>query len=55
MATMLGTSASSWSWRGIVGAKVLLIINEWIVTLGNWREIFSLNTLQSGGVFFGRP
>jgi phosphatidylglycerol---prolipoprotein diacylglyceryl transferase len=38
---------------GIVGAKILLIVNEWKAYSGNWREIFSLNTLQSGGVFSG--
>lgn len=39
---------------GIVGAKVLLVVNEWGDRFrGNWREIFSLNTLQSGGVFSG--
>ena len=37
---------------GIVGAKVLLVINDWN-TYANWREIFSLNTLQAGGVFSG--
>jgi phosphatidylglycerol:prolipoprotein diacylglycerol transferase len=38
---------------GILGAKILLIVNEWDRYAGNWREIFSLNTLQSGGVFSG--
>ena len=38
---------------GIVGAKVLYIINEWSSYAGNWREIFSLSTLQAGGVFSG--
>jgi phosphatidylglycerol---prolipoprotein diacylglyceryl transferase len=38
---------------GIVGAKILLVINEWDSYAGNWRQIFSLNTLQSGGVFSG--
>lgn len=37
---------------GIVGAKILYIINEWS-THSTLREIFSLNTLQSGGVFSG--
>lgn len=37
----------------IIGAKLLLFINDW-----NWysehpAEIFSLNTLQAGGVFYG--
>jgi phosphatidylglycerol---prolipoprotein diacylglyceryl transferase len=38
---------------GIVGAKVLYVINDWSTYAGNWREIFSLNTLQAGGVFSG--
>jgi len=39
---------------GIVGAKILLVVNEWSDRFaGNWREIFSVNTLQSGGVFSG--
>jgi phosphatidylglycerol---prolipoprotein diacylglyceryl transferase len=38
---------------GIIGAKVLYIINEWSTYAGNWREIFSLATLQAGGVFSG--
>jgi phosphatidylglycerol:prolipoprotein diacylglycerol transferase len=38
---------------GIVGAKVLLIVNEWDTYAGDLRQIFSLNTLQSGGVFSG--
>ena len=38
---------------GIVGAKLLYIINDWSSYAGNWREIFSLNTLQAGGVFSG--
>jgi phosphatidylglycerol:prolipoprotein diacylglycerol transferase len=38
---------------GILGAKTLLIVNEWDSYSGNWRQIFSLNTLQSGGVFSG--
>jgi phosphatidylglycerol---prolipoprotein diacylglyceryl transferase len=37
---------------GIVGAKILYIVNEWS-TLGSVREIFSLSTLQAGGVFSG--
>jgi len=37
---------------GIVGAKVLYIINEWH-TLGHLSEIFSFGTLQAGGVFSG--
>jgi phosphatidylglycerol---prolipoprotein diacylglyceryl transferase len=37
----------------IVGAKVLLIINDWSYYTKNPREIFSLNTWQAGGVFYG--
>jgi phosphatidylglycerol:prolipoprotein diacylglycerol transferase len=39
---------------GIVGAKILYVINDWKdYSGGHWREIFSLNTLQAGGVFSG--
>lgn len=38
---------------GIIGAKVLYVINDWSTYANNWREIFSLNTLQAGGVFSG--
>lgn len=38
---------------GIVGAKVLYIINEWGSNFLSWRDIFTLNTLQAGGVFSG--
>jgi phosphatidylglycerol:prolipoprotein diacylglycerol transferase len=38
---------------GIIGAKVLYIINDWSSYANNWREIFSLSTLQAGGVFSG--
>jgi phosphatidylglycerol:prolipoprotein diacylglycerol transferase len=38
---------------GIVGAKVLYIINDWGTYSANPREIFSLSTLQAGGVFSG--
>jgi phosphatidylglycerol:prolipoprotein diacylglycerol transferase len=37
---------------GIIGSKVLYIINEWH-TLGHLSEIFSFSTLQAGGVFSG--
>ena len=37
----------------IVGAKVLLIINDWQFYWSHPREIFSLGTLQAGGVFYG--
>lgn len=38
---------------GIVGAKVLYIINDWSSYVAHPREIFSLATLQAGGVFSG--
>src|SRR5437764_5800981 len=38
---------------GIVGAKVLYIINEWGYYSAHPREIFSINTMQAGGVFSG--
>jgi len=38
---------------GIVGAKILYIINDWSTYAAHPREIFSLNTLQAGGVFSG--
>ena len=34
---------------GIVGSKILYVINEHLT----WREIFSVSTLQAGGVFSG--
>ena len=38
---------------GIVGAKVLYIINEWSYYAAHPGEIFSVTTLQAGGVFSG--
>ena len=38
---------------GIVGAKVLYIVNQFIEHTGRFDEIFSLATLQAGGVFSG--
>ena len=38
---------------GIVGAKVLYVINEWSYYSAHPSEIFSINTLQAGGVFSG--
>jgi len=38
---------------GVLGAKVLYVINEWSYFSHNWREVFSLGTLQAGGVFSG--
>jgi len=37
---------------GILGAKILYVVYDPNI-YGNWREIFSLNTLQAGGVFSG--
>jgi phosphatidylglycerol:prolipoprotein diacylglycerol transferase len=38
---------------GIVGAKILYIVNDWSIYAAHPREIFSLGTLQAGGVFSG--
>jgi phosphatidylglycerol:prolipoprotein diacylglycerol transferase len=38
---------------GIVGAKVLYVINDWSEYSAHPGEIFSVNTLQAGGVFSG--
>ena len=38
---------------GILGAKVLLIVNDWSFYTRNPGEILSVNTLRSGGVFSG--
>lgn len=38
---------------GIIGAKVLYIINDWSSYVANPSAIFSWNTLQAGGVFSG--
>ena len=38
---------------GIVGAKVLYIINDWSIYKDHPGLIFSLDTLQAGGVFSG--
>ncbi|SPF35198.1 Prolipoprotein diacylglyceryl transferase [Candidatus Sulfotelmatobacter kueseliae] len=38
---------------GILGAKVLYVINDWDVYKDNLGRIFSLDTLQAGGVFSG--
>lgn len=37
---------------GIVGAKLLMIVLDPEVRT-NWREIFSLSTLQAAGIFYG--
>ncbi len=38
---------------GLIGAKVLYVVNDWSSYANDWREIFSVNTLQAGGVFSG--
>jgi len=38
---------------GIIGAKVLYIINDWSSYAAHPADIFSLSTLQAGGVFSG--
>jgi phosphatidylglycerol:prolipoprotein diacylglycerol transferase len=38
---------------GIIGSKVLYILVDWHAYMQNPREIFSLSTLQAGGVFSG--
>jgi phosphatidylglycerol:prolipoprotein diacylglycerol transferase len=38
---------------GIVGAKVLYIINDWSDYAAHPGDIFSISTLQAGGVFSG--
>jgi phosphatidylglycerol:prolipoprotein diacylglycerol transferase len=37
----------------IVGAKVLLVVNDWSFYASHPRELFSLSMLQAGGVFYG--
>jgi phosphatidylglycerol:prolipoprotein diacylglycerol transferase len=37
----------------IIGAKLLLFINDWNWYSSHPREIFSLSTWQAGGVFYG--
>jgi len=38
---------------GILGAKILYIINDWSYYTAHPADIFSVNTLQAGGVFSG--
>ncbi len=38
---------------GIIGAKLLLVVNDWAFYKAHPREIFSLTTLQAGGVWSG--
>src|SRR5208282_5889078 len=37
---------------GIAGAKLLMIVLDPAIR-SNWREIFSLSTLQAAGIFYG--
>jgi phosphatidylglycerol:prolipoprotein diacylglycerol transferase len=38
---------------GILGAKILYVINEWSTYKAHPSEIFTISTLQAGGVFSG--
>jgi len=38
---------------GLVGAKVLMIVTDWSSYRNNLTEIFSVATLEAGGVFYG--
>jgi len=38
---------------GIIGAKILYIINDWSIYKDHLGDIFSIATLQAGGVFSG--
>ena len=38
---------------GLAGAKLLMLVFDWSYYASNFREIFSLSTLQAGGVFQG--
>lgn len=38
---------------GLIGSKLLMIVTEWDEFGLKWRRVFSLDLLQSGGVFFG--
>ena len=51
---MPGTLEFSLVLSGIIGSKVLYIINDWSTYTNNLSEIFSINTLQAGGVFSRR-
>ena len=53
MATMPGILAFWLCSPELSARKILYIINDWSIYANNWREIFSLNTLQAGGVFSG--
>ena len=38
---------------GIVGAKILFVVQEWSYYSANPRALFSLATLQAGGIWYG--
>jgi phosphatidylglycerol:prolipoprotein diacylglycerol transferase len=38
---------------GVIGAKLLLVINDWPYYSKHFREIFSFNVFQAGGVYSG--
>jgi phosphatidylglycerol:prolipoprotein diacylglycerol transferase len=38
---------------GLVGAKILMIVTDWSAYRDNPSEIFSIATLEAGGVFYG--
>ncbi len=38
---------------GLVGAKLLMVVLDWRYYSANPGEIFSLSTLQAGGIFYG--
>jgi len=38
---------------GIIGAKILYVINDWSIYKDHLGDIFSIATLQAGGVFSG--
>jgi phosphatidylglycerol---prolipoprotein diacylglyceryl transferase len=38
---------------GIVGAKILYVVNDWAYYSAHPKEIFTIGTLQAGGVFSG--
>jgi phosphatidylglycerol---prolipoprotein diacylglyceryl transferase len=38
---------------GIIGAKILMVINDWHYYAEHPKSIFTLATLQAGGVFYG--
>jgi phosphatidylglycerol:prolipoprotein diacylglycerol transferase len=38
---------------GVLGAKLLMVVNDWSFYMRNPREIFSFTMLQAGGVWYG--